>query len=547
MRRWNGWGDDGVSVELPAVALRRLERLVGPGTAPRDAELADVVAAVPPGRLPAHPGVDPDPESRVRQSRGQSLPDWVALRSGRLGALADGVARPRDDREVRAMLRYAADVGAAVVPYGGGTGVVGGLGPFDPDVPTLLVSLERMADLVRLDEASGLAAFGAGATGPTVEGALGTRGLTLGHFPQSWELSTVGGWVVTRSVGQQSLGFGRIDGLFAGGRLETPVGTLDLPPHPASAAGPDLRQVVLGSEGRLGVLTEVIVRSSPRPERELVLGAFLPDPSRGLTIVRELARARLPASMIRLSSPAETATTLALATDRRRVRLLDRYLQLRRLGPSRCLLLVALTGRRRLVETASREVHAIVRTPGSVAAPGGVGRSWLAERFRTPYLRNALWTAGYAVDTIETATTWDRLPALARELPDALRGALADEGERVHAFSHVSSPYPSGSSLYTTVVFRVDADPDLTLDRWRRLKAAAGRVIVGAGATISHQHGVGADHLAWLEVEKGGLGVSALHDLARRFDPDGRMNPGRLLPRADHDVADPPSTTRVPA
>jgi alkyldihydroxyacetonephosphate synthase len=529
MRRWNGWGDEDTSLDLSPRAAWLLEELLGPGTPPRDATLDDVLRGIPAGRLPGRPGIVLDAETRLRHARGQSLPDWVALRSGHPGPVPDGVALPADADDVRRLIGFAATAGAVVVPYGGGTGVVGGLGPFDPTIPTLLVSLERMSGLRSLDRESGLATVGAGSTGPAVEGALAAQGLTLGHFPQSWELSTVGGWVATRSAGQQSIGYGRIEALFAGGRLVAPAGTLDLPPHPASAAGPDLRQLVLGSEGRLGILTDVTLRASPRPELEVALGAFLPGFETGMAVARELARAHLPLSMIRLSTPSETRTTLAMAADRSPVRLLERYLGARGLGSERCLLLVVLTGRRRSVEAGHREVRSIVRARGGIGAPSALGRRWLAERFRAPYLRNTLWEAGYAVDTIETATDWARLPALARSVAATLRGGLADEGERVHAFSHLSHVYPTGSSLYTTFIFRVAPDPELTLGRWSRLKAAVSRAIVEGGGTISHQHGVGADHAAYLASEKGALGMAALAAVAERFDPDGRMNPGRLL------------------
>jgi alkyldihydroxyacetonephosphate synthase len=249
VQRWNGWGDEAVEIPLAPSAAHLLERLVGPGSATPDATLPDAVAAVAESRLPAHPLVETEPELRLRRARGQSLPDWVALRSGRLaGTIPDGVARPADDGEVRDLLGWAAEVGATVIPYGGGTSVVGGVSPVPDDGrPTLTLSLERRSALRSFDERSGLATFGAGTTGTRVEAALAARGWTLGHYPQSFEYSTVGGWVAARSSGQQSMGFGRIEALFAGGRLEAPAGSMELPPHPASAAGPDLRQLVLGS------------------------------------------------------------------------------------------------------------------------------------------------------------------------------------------------------------------------------------------------------------------------------------------------------------
>lgn len=532
MRRWNGWGDEGVRVPLPPAAGPLLERLVGSATPPRDATLDGVLAAVPPSRLPTHPLVSDDPEDRLRHARGQSLPDWLALRSGRVGRVPDGVARPGSADEVRALFAYAASAGAVVVPYGGGTGVVGGLTPQDGDAPVLTVSMERLAGLRTLDETSGLATAGAGTAGPGLEAALGARGWTLGHFPQSWELSTVGGWVATRSVGQQSLGYGRIEALFAGGRVEAPAGSLKIPPHPASAAGPDLRSLVLGSEGRIGIVTDAVLRVRPKPERELVAAAMLPEWERGLAGVRELARAGLPLSMVRLMAPSETRTTLALARQPGLVRLLNCYLDLRGLGPERSLALLVATGRARDVGRGMREAIGVLGAHGAVRLPGAVGRSWMAERFRSAYLRNALWEAGYAVDTLETAADWARIPALASAVASALRTGLTDAGERVHAYTHASHVYPTGTSLYVTYLFRIAADPDETLARWRRLKDAASRAIVAGGGTISHQHGVGRDHRPYLVAEKGELGIAVLRDVGRRLDPDGLMNPGVLLPGA---------------
>ncbi len=478
-----------------------------------------------------------DPVDRVRHARGQSLPDWVALRSGHIGRVPDAVARPATPAAVRDLFPLAAGRGAALIPYGGGTSVVGGITPDpDDDRPAITVALESLAGLRDLDERSGLATFGGGTVGPDLEAALGPHGLTLGHYPQSWERATLGGWVAARSAGQQSMGYGRIEALFAGGRVEAPAGTFEMPPHPASAAGPDLRQVVLGSEGRLGIVTEAIVRVVPKPRVEAVPAWFLGEWPRALEAARDIARARLPLSMVRLSTPLETATLLALAGGGRGVRALRAYLGLRKIGPEPCLLLVAASGNEKLVELAVREVGSIVRRHGGTGVGGSLGRQWLRNRFRTPDLRDALWDLGYAIDTLETAVDWRGLPDLAAAVGRSLRHGLEADGERVHAFSHLSHVYPSGSSLYATYVFRLAADPDATLDRWRRLKTAASEAIVEHGGTISHQHGVGRDHRPWLAAEKGELGLAALADVARRFDPDGLMNPGVLLgPTGPHE------------
>ena len=313
MRRWNGWGDDTIPYHLPAQASATLDEWVGRGTPPRDAALADVLAAVPPGRLPAHRLVRTESGDRLLHARGQSLPDWVALRSGRIAAFPDGVAYPQNEDEVADLLAYAAATGAHLIPFGGGTSVVGHINAQPGDRPVLTVNLRRMNQLLRFDSVSHLATFGAGVSGPELEAQLRARGFTLGHFPQSFEYSTLGGWVATRSSGQQSLRYGRIESLFAGGTLLSPGGALRLPPFPASAAGPDLRQLVLGSEGRMGILTEATVRVTPLPEHEEFHAVFFPSFAAGLTATRQIVQARLPLSLLRFSTPTETQTTLALS------------------------------------------------------------------------------------------------------------------------------------------------------------------------------------------------------------------------------------------
>lgn len=524
MRRWNGWGDDTEGYTLPKSAAKFLHKVLGPGKSPRDAALEDVLRRVPPSRLPAHPLVSTDPEDRLRHARGQSLPDWIALRSGRIDSFPDGVARPFNSEDVRSLLDYAGRHWVRLIPYGGGTSVVGHVNPLPGREPVLTVDLSRMNRLLRFDEQSHLAVFEAGVAGPDLEAQLRSRGFTLGHFPQSFEYSTLGGWIATRSSGQQSLGYGRIERLLAGGRLEAPSGTLELPPFPASAAGPDLREAVLGSEGRFGILTEAVVRVTPLPPQEEFHALFLPDFEQGSEAARRMLWAGIPLSMLRFSTAQETETTLALAGHEFLIGVLERFLSARGVAKHKCMLLFAVSGGEQIVKTARKEALEIASGCGGVPAGKTFGREWIRSRFRTPYLRNTLWERGYAVDTLETAVSWSAIPGMIREIERALAGT----GEAVHFFTHLSHLYPWGSSLYTTYLFRLAEDPEENLDRWRRLKEGASRAIVAQGGTISHQHGVGVDHAPYLPAEKGALGMAVLGDLCRRFDPAGIMNPGKL-------------------
>jgi alkyldihydroxyacetonephosphate synthase len=528
VRRWNGWGNAAVPAELPPHAAELLGELVGPGCPAADATLSDVADALACSRLPSHRLVTTEPRERVLHSRGQSFPDWVALRSGRLGTATDGVAHPTSDQDVEELLRFAAGVQAHVIPYGGGTSVAGHVNPL-PDRPSLTVSLSHMSQLRGLDVDSRLATFEAGVVGPDLEAQLRAHGFCLGHYPQSFEYSTLGGWVATRSSGQQSLGYGRIEDLFAAGRVVAPAGSLDIPALPASAAGPDLKQVVLGSEGRYGIITRATVRISPLPAREVFVPVFMPSWDDGLAAVRAIAQTDAPLSMLRLSNPVETMTTLRLVPRSASISMLERYLMVRGLGPERCLLLIGVTGTGRLAASARGLAISLARERGGVRGPGAIGRHWQRNRFRAPYLRNALWTAGYGVDTLETACPWSRLASLHDAIEASLRNALARWSERVHVFSHVSHVYTDGASLYTTYVFRLAPDPDENVARWRAMKHAASLAIVAHGGTISHQHGVGLDHREYLAAEKGELGIATLRQLAHHFDPPGVMNPGKLV------------------
>jgi alkyldihydroxyacetonephosphate synthase len=529
MRRWNGWGEEDQHYPLPEAGSRFLAAQVGEGLALPDAALEAALATVPASRLSPNPLLTLEPQDRLRHARGQSLPDWIALRAGRLGTFPDGVAYPADPAEVRALLDLARQRGLHLIPYGGGTSVVGHINPLPGPEPVLTVDLSRLARLVDLDEASRLATFEAGIRGPALEAALRARGYTLGHYPQSFEYSTLGGWIATRSSGQQSYYYGRIEQLFAGGKVETPDGCWALPPLPASAAGPDLRHLVLGSEGRLGIITRATVRVQPRAEREAFYGIFFPDWEAGETAVRALVQAGVKVSMLRLSDAVETAVTLALSGQAGLVSWAERGLSALGYGPERCLLLAGVTGTAARTAFERRALFDVARAWRGLPTGSLIGNLWRKGRFRAPLLRNTLWERGYALDTLETALPWRGVRPAALALVRGLRDGLQAEGERVLAFAHLSHVYPDGASLYVTYLFRRASDPDLTLQRWARLKTQASQTIVAHGGTISHQHGVGLDHRAYLGAEKGDIGLAVLDAARQRLDPDERLNPGKLI------------------
>jgi alkyldihydroxyacetonephosphate synthase len=529
MKRWNGWGEESTIYPLPDSAALYLAEQIGEGLRLTDAKLSELLAQVGHSRLPDHALVSKDAEDRLRHARGQSLPDWIALRSGKSMAYPDGVAYPSSDEEVRLLLSFARQNEIKVIPYGGGTSVVGHINPIPGDAPVLTMDMSRLNRLVVLDETSHLVTFEAGVTGPEIENQLNARGYTLGHFPQSFELSTLGGWIASRSSGQQSYHYGRIENLFAGGHLETLLGEIDLPSQPASAAGPDLKQIVLGSEGRLGIVTRATMRVRMFPETESFYGVFFHNWEQGITAVREIAQAGVGVSMLRLSNAMETTTTLALSGKDSLVKWAGRGLRMVGFNDERSLLIFGITGDRRQANHARQEALEIIRAHGGLMTGTAIGKMWQKSRFYAPYLRNTLWERGYALDTLETAVPWAEVLATALETQKVIREGLAEMGEKVLVFAHLSHVYNDGASIYITYVFRRAENPEEALQRWQVLKGVASQVIVAHGGTISHQHGVGLDHAPYLEAEKGPLGMRALETVLKTFDPQNLLNPGKLL------------------
>jgi len=529
MRRWNGWGEDHEHNPLTVEARAFLKERVGEGTANRDASRDSVLASIGFSRFADGPYFATDAATRLDHARGQSYADWLALRYGKLGPVADGVALPSTGEEADAALNAALKAGAVVIPYGGGTSVVGHLDAPQGDRPVVNISLKNLNQLRHVDERNWLATFDAGTPGPMVEAQLKQQGYLLGHFPQSYEHSTVGGWVVTRSSGQQSLRYGRIEQMFHAARLSTPRGVLKIGGLPASSAGPDLREALMGSEGRLGLVTEATVRIRPLPTHEDFHAVFFSNWDAAVDAVRALAQSDLTLSMLRLSNEVETETQLALAGHEKLITWLKRYLKMRKIGERPVMLLIGTTGSHREVLRLKREALAICKQHKGVNTGRAIGKGWAKNRFKGPYLRNSLWEAGYGADTVETCVSWAQATQTMRAIEAAAHQVFAQFGERAHCFTHLSHVYRSGCSVYSTFVFRAGGDYERDLERWKILKATVSETIVAHGGTISHQHGVGRDHAPYLVHEKAELGIDLIRAMAREFDPQGLMNPGKLF------------------
>ncbi|HEU0023085.1 MAG TPA: FAD-binding oxidoreductase [Thermoleophilaceae bacterium] len=538
--RWWGWGEDGHDVALPdaAIELLRDELGIDPGTSTRPVALDQVSLADP--ALPAaarqalvtalgQDGLSEGREARVEHAAGRSYPDLVRLRSGDGSGAPDAVAAPGSAAQVKAVLDACTRERVAVVPFGGGTSVVGGVEPVrDGFAGVVSLDLRGLDRILHVDRESLTATLEGGLLGPAAEAGLAEHGLTLGHFPQSFEFSTVGGWVATRSAGQASTGYGRIDELVEAVRLIAPAGELGTRATPASAAGPALRELVVGSEGVLGVISEATLRVRPLPEHRRYEGWSFRSFAEGVEAFRVMEQAHASPDIARLSDEHETRMTLAMASSGSRTERLGRAYLRARGHEGGCLTIIGFEGETEDVERRRLRVAALLRAGGGLALGSRPGRAWLRGRYAGPYVRDELLDRGVFVETLETATTWSNLDRLYRAVAGALHGALSERGTPPVVMCHVSHLYPSGASLYFTFLARREADAPL--DQWRAAKTAASNAIVAAGGTITHHHAIGRDHVPWMPAEVGELGIELLRAAKERLDPAGVMNPGKLLP-----------------
>jgi alkyldihydroxyacetonephosphate synthase len=513
------WGDPARAQALPDEARGLVEMVFGttdhpaveaPPLAPPAIDAA-VLAELEKAVGADH--VRTDDETRRLRTRGKSTPDLLRARSGDLVDAPDAVVRPGSHDEVAAVLALAVEHHLAVVPFGGGTSVTGGLvARREGFTGVLSLDLVRMKRLVSVDHTSMTAVLEPGLRGPEAEALLAAEGVTLGHYPQSWEYASIGGFAATRSSGQSSSGYGRFDALVVGLTVATPRGRIDLGTAPANAAGPDLRQLFLGSEGTFGVITAVTVRVRRLPEVKAYEGWRWASFADGAAAMRTLAQAGLQPTVLRLSDEAETAINLADPA------------AIGGEGASGCLMITGYEGEPAAVEAKRAAVTAVLTGLGGTAAGTGPGEKWAHGRFDAPYLRDSMLDAGVLVETLETATFWSNLERLYADVRSALTSALGDPSI---VLCHISHVYETGCSLYFTVATKEADDP---LPQWATAKAAASEAMIAAGATITHHHAVGTDHKPWFAREIGPLGVSVLRAVKADLDPTGILNPGVMIP-----------------
>jgi alkyldihydroxyacetonephosphate synthase len=533
--KWWGWGDPAIEPGLDAEALAVLRERIGelePWPLAGSLEEFPLPAAQPlPPALTEAVGsgaVFASAEDRLRHATGCGFVDLARLRSARLEGAPDAVVMPPDADALRRVLDVCAAEGVAVVPYGGGTSVVGGVEPLRGDHERLIsLDLGALRD-VEVDRRSLTARLGAGLRGPEAEAALGANGLTLGHFPQSFEYATVGGFAATRSAGQASSGYGRFDDLVSSVRLVAPTGEMETAATPHTAAGPALRELIVGSEGVLGVIPDVTVRVRPHPRLRRYEAWMAESFEAGAEIVRALAQGPGLPDVIRVSDEEETQGSLALSGPRGVAgNLFGAYLGLRKRRGGALTILGFEGGEESVARRRALAVREL-RRAGAAYLGQAAGRSWEHGRYQGPYLRDTLMGMGVLVETLETSHTWSRLGELHEAVGTAIADSLAGQGTPGLVWCHLSHAYADGASLYFTFIAARRRGEEL--EQWRQIKRAACEAIVACGGTITHHHAVGRDHAPYMEAEVGRTGLDVLRAVKEELDPAGIMNPGKLLP-----------------
>jgi alkyldihydroxyacetonephosphate synthase len=547
--KWWGWGEEAVAFtheDKPRLGpfLREALGLDVDAVTGRPVDFTRLALAAPAlpdelrGALEAAVGaahVSVEPLDRLVHARGKSLRDLVRHRRGDVGRLPDAVVRPGDEAQVAAVVGAALEADAVLIPFGGGTNISGSLeAPPAEARPVVSVDLGRMDRVLEVDEASRLARVQAGVLGPELERQLAARGWTAGHFPDSFTHSTLGGWIATRSSGMQSDKYGDVADLTRAVRVVTPAGILATRPVPSTSTGPSVREFVLGSEGRLGVISEATVHVHRLPEQRVILGYLLPDWPRAVEAMREISAGEASASVTRVSDGAETRFSFATKKpggllDAAASQALEAYL--RRRGFERddmCLAFVGFEGGGAHVRAQRLRVARIVRRHGGVGIGRGPGALYDQKKFDTPYIRDFLLDRGALADVAETSAPWSALPRLYDAVVAAARGAFAALGVRGYVMCHLSHSYHAGACLYFTFALVPSGTRD-ALEEYDVVKGAIQQAFVDEGATLSHHHAVGTEHARWLEQDISAPGVAMLRALFDGVDPGANLNPGKIV------------------
>jgi alkyldihydroxyacetonephosphate synthase len=551
--KWWGWGLDGVGFHFedkpafapfvkhavgldlltsPAVDPIPFEELVVPESIATDDVLAQLVA------ISGAENVHTDNMSRVVHTFGKSIRDLIRIRASLISRAPDVVIYPADEAEVLAIVQLAASAGIVVIPFGGGSNIAGSLEPIAGEERTIIsLDLGRLDQVIDIDEGSGLARIAAGAQGPDIEAQLNPRGWTMGHFPDSFTHSTVGGWVATRSSGMQSDVYGDIADIARGMRMVRPDGITAIRAQPSASTGPSVREMILGSEGRLGVITEVTVNVHRLPAVREINGYLFPNWEAGIAAMHEISESDAKPTVTRVSDARESGFSFATSKEKTGFdpqKVLMAFLKARGWDLEGInLSFIGFEGSASHVAYEKKIVARIVKKHGGMGVGKGPGVLYDQKKFDTPYLRDFLLDRGAAADVSETAAPWSKLNEMHDSVYAAANSAYDQLGIKGWIMSHLSHSYHSGACLYFTFAFVHDGVDAIA--QYDVVKSAIQQAFIDVGGTISHHHGVGLEHAPWLEQDISTGGVAIMQGLFDSADPAGILNPGKII--ADESVA----------
>ena len=547
--KWWGWGyedvtfDDSTKPELWPYLKRELgvskirwdkpvafEDVILPEQKNNEAFLAAIQAGLGDGQI-----VD-DKKSRLVHAAGKSFRDLWLMRHGQVQFAPDCVVYPDTEEDVALVVRAAHEHGVVLVPFGGGSNIAGCLVPSDRG-GRMVVSLDmcRMHRVLEVDRYSLTARIQPGVYGQHLEDQLAEHGVTLGHFPDSFLHSTLGGWVATRSAGMQSDIYGKIEDMVISLRMVTPSGTIITRTVPKSSNGIDIKHLCIGSEGILGVITEVVVQVHHKPEKEDWYGWLFPDFKSGLDAIHECHRGDCMPTVTRLNDPKKTALSFAFKHPKTGIK--DKIAKafkwyignVKKIDFNQCcLMVVKYEGTPQAFNRIKNLVSAIYKKHRGVCLGAEPGRSFAKVKFDFPHLRDYVMDRSIMADVSETATTWDNLRTLHESGLADVEQAIKDTGVDAWVGCHLSHSYRTGASLYFT--FGCLQREGREIEQYLYVKKAAEDAFMKNGGTLSHHHAVGTEHLPWVEEDLSPTGLKAVKALKAGLDPNDIMNPGKIIP-----------------
>jgi alkyldihydroxyacetonephosphate synthase len=473
---------------------------------------------------------------RVIHAYGKGFRDLFRLRNGLVSGAPDLVVYPESERDVCSILHAAVERDVVVIPFGGGSNISGCLERSDRTRMCVSLDMRRMRRVLAADARSFTARVEAGVFGPDLEEQLRSYGLTLGHFPDSFLHSTLGGWIATRSAGMQSDKYGKIEDMVIALRVVTPEGVIETRTVPKASNGIDINHLCIGSEGTFGVITEATMRVHPKPESRQVRGYLFPEFEGGIEAMHECVRRECVPAMMRLNDPDKTALSLAFRPPSSHLstfagNLFKSYLRIKGFAQTKtCLMLTAIEGSGAELTRQLERVQAIYRRSGAIALGAAAGASFERTKYDFPHIRDFLLDRNVTADVSETSTVWTNILPLYHGAMNALCERIRMSGVLAWTGCHISHTYQCGASVYFTFGFKQQLGYEM--EQYLQVKRAVQQSFIDHGATLSHHHAVGTEHLPWLAADISALGVRSIAAIKRELDPNDIMNPGRLRPSA---------------